>query len=543
MFGVFEVDVVKATGKGGSWIRARGVQYAEHPVKHLRWQPPVPLRPHTGTKQATEFGADCVNAPWYIRLVAIGDDTMAESCLYLNVFAPIESNTSETGTGSRDPGNQRLPVMVFFHGGSFYMSGSSRYDGDRMLEHRRGVVLVTVNYRLGALGWMGGDVVQAETYDGSAGNFGLQDTRLSLEWVRRNIAAFGGDPDAVTIFGESAGSSIVETHLVAPRSNGLFHRAIMESGPFDNYTVQGDPNVGFRAVVTAAKCGPTTNSTALACLRALPLNNDLGGGLLPAISQTDSDGYFSPAVDGVELTTTPEMYAATGRFNKVDAVMVGSNLNEGRYLMPLTQPVPNAPDSTEIDLKQWLREGYRTDYPGDFVTTVLGLYKEELSTIGPWLTASRIYTDSQYLCPSQRSARWMTTAERDVFVYQLSYAPSTLVLTGYLIYLVMWCEDFLPCANMTKYPIGVGHTADLPLLWNSKDLNTTDKDVSAKMIDYWQTFAATGNPNAAGSGAAVWPSFTDKNTTMDLNQVPTALPNYDRVRCLFWDATHKVPYA
>ena len=137
----------------------------------------------------------------------------------------------------------------------------------------------------------------------------------------------------------------------------------------------------------------------------------------------------------------------------------------------------------------------------------------------------------------------MTTAERDVFVYQLSYAPSTLVLTGYLIYLVMWCEDFLPCANMTKYPIGVGHTADLPLLWNSKDLNTTDKDVSAKMIDYWQTFAATGNPNAAGSGAAVWPSFTDKNTTMDLNQVPTALPNYDRVRCLFWDATHKVPYA
>lgn len=573
--GALAVDVVEGTGegKGSRWLRARGVQYAEHPVKHLRWQPPVPLRPHTGTKQATEFGADCVNAPWYIRLVAIGDDKMAEGCLYLNVYAPVgnasaPSNASDPidgGTPSvggapwrnepRRPENEeRLPVMVFFHGGSFYMGGSSRYDGDRMFEHRRDVVLVTVNYRLGALGWMGGNVVQAETYDGSAGNFGLQDTRLALEWVKRNIAAFGGDRGAVTIFGESAGSSIVETHLVAPRSNGLFHRAIMESGPFDNYTVQSDPDLAFRAVVTAAKCGPSFNSTALACLRSLPLNDDRGGGLLPAISETDNDGYFSPAVDGVELTTTPEMYAATGMFNTFDAVMVGSNLNEGRYLMPLAQPVPNAPDSTEADLKQWLREGYQTDYPGDFVAAVLGLYEDELSTLGPWLTASRIYTDSQYLCPSQRSARWMTATDlsssnessaagRDVFVYQLSYAPSTLALIGYVIYWAMWCEDLVPCANMTKYPIGVGHTAELALLWNSKDLNATDRGVSAKLIDYWQTFAATGTPNAAGSGAAVWPPFAHKNTTMDLGVEMTAMPNYDRVRCMFWDSTHRVPYA
>merc|ERR1719454_2400142 len=121
------------------------------------------------------------------------------------------------------------------------MGGTTSYTADGIFSHRQNAVLVTANYRLGALGFIGGKAIAKSTVDGSSGNFGLQDTRLVLEWVRRNIASFGGDPHRVTIFGESSGASLVETHLSAPRSNGLFRNAIIQSGAFDNYTVQPDP--------------------------------------------------------------------------------------------------------------------------------------------------------------------------------------------------------------------------------------------------------------------------------------------------------------
>ena len=184
-------------------------------------------------------------------------------------------------------------------------------------------MLVTVNYRLGALGWLGGAAVAADSTDGSAGNFGLQDSREALRWVARNAAAFGGDAARVAICGESAGASMVETHLAAPRSARLFSRAILQSGAFDNYTTQADPELGF--AVLAARAGCPTGGAGLACLRALPLRAPPGKPqLMAALANTSAAGYFGPVVDGVELMEPPEVSAATGRLNPVRGVLLGS---------------------------------------------------------------------------------------------------------------------------------------------------------------------------------------------------------------------------
>lgn len=225
--------------------------------------------------------------------------------------------------------------MFWMHGGSFTFGGTSNYHGNPMFVHRRDVVLVTANYRLGALGWMGGAAVARQNAGGSSGNFGLQDTRAAMQWVQRNIGAFGGDPDRVTIFGESAGASLVETHLVAPKSDGLFHRGIMQSGPFDNYTVQLDPELGFSYFASAANCTGADDDAILACLKGKPIwsvNAHDGRGLIAAIGNSSQAGLYSPVVDRVELTATPEVLAQAGKLNpSVTAVMVGTNL-----------PVPDA---------------------------------------------------------------------------------------------------------------------------------------------------------------------------------------------------------
>jgi len=211
---------------------------------------------------------------------------MAEECLFLNVFAPLLPSPKGAAVGGDHPtAATSIPIMLWIHGGSFAYGDSAGYDGDPVLQLRRDVIIVTVNYRVGALGFLGGAAVQRTTTDGSAGNFGLQDTREALKWVHRNIKAFGGDPSRITIYGESAGASLVACHLVAPRSAGLFRAAIMQSGAFDNYTVQTSAEASFDTFAKQANCSTGSSTEALQCLRTRPLPM-----LLDAIGNTSADG-------------------------------------------------------------------------------------------------------------------------------------------------------------------------------------------------------------------------------------------------------------
>ena len=196
-----------ATGPQISYIRIRGIQYAEHPVGKLRFQPPIERGSWKGVADGTRFGHDCPNLPWLSRLLSLGLDRMGEACLYLNIYAP-----------ARPTNGTKLPVLFWLYGGSFVSGGSSVYPADEWMRSRQDVIVVTHNYRLGALGFLGGPAVGAASADRSSGNFGLQDSRAALRWVRRNIGALNGDAERITIFGESAGSSMVACLLVMPKN-------------------------------------------------------------------------------------------------------------------------------------------------------------------------------------------------------------------------------------------------------------------------------------------------------------------------------------
>jgi carboxylesterase type B len=441
-----------------------------------------------------------------------------------------------------------------------------------MLSYRDDVIIVTANYRLGGLGFLGGRAVAATTPDGSAGNFATQDTRAALLWVQRNIASFGGDPARVTIFGESSGASMVAVHLVTPRSSGLFHAAIMESGPFDNFTMQTSCDDSFKAFAAAANCNLTAPdedsdneltaaSRSLECLRALPLLPEAPWpdprwnttGLLPAIAATSPAGWFGPCIDGVEMKAEPEAYAAVGRINPVSGVILGTNQNEGRFLMPFNTPVPNAPISSLGDVRAWLSDNAPYDATPDLPGRILEVYRGAAKT--PWEIATLIYTDSQYLCPTARSARWLrksgSVANDNVFVYRLDYESSTSRKESEFYYWLHWCQywKLKECRNATMVDPGVGHGSDVGLVWMFPRLNTTDFGLAKTYVDFWQNFAASGNPNgnngADGVGAfgttPAWPRYGPGNETLVIDEKSRVQTNAERERCVFWDALHQVP--
>jgi len=470
---------------------------------------------------------------------------------------PLAQRVGVSARRGRRPAH---PVLVWFHGGSFVAGGSTHYGGDGLFAYRRDVVFVVCNYRLGAFGWLGGSHVAASSTDGSAGNFGLQDTREVLRWVRRNIRGFGGDASRVTIAGESAGASLVETHLAARRSAGLFSQAIMQSGAFDNYTTQTDPDAGFAAFATLAGCPTGGGAEALACLRATPLRASPGGGrqLMDAVANTSASGWFSPAIDGVELLETPEASAAVGRLNPVSAVLLGTNHDEGRLLMPVSMPVANAPHSSDTDLQAWLAANF-----GEAAAQPLhDLYDADVAAEGPWGAAAVVYTDGQYLCPTARSARWLERAGVvSVYLYRLEYAPTFFATAGELLYWQEWCTGYARCPNATAVPLRVGHGADVSLLFLDPKLNaTTDTAVARMLVDYWLGFVRGGDPNGGGGDGGGgggggggrpplphWPAARTNATMRLASPVPVVERHPIRERqCAFWDADldaeHPVPY-
>jgi para-nitrobenzyl esterase len=420
-------------GKRSGTARAfLGIPYAKPPVDGLRWRSPEPAEAWDGQLDAREFGPPCLQ-------LGLG----SEDCLSLNVWAPEVSP---------EQGSQALkPTMVWLHGGAFVGGSNALYDGVNLVE-RGDVVLVAVNYRLGALGFLAHPVLTQEPGGrGSSGNYGIEDQILALQWVHDNIRAFGGDPERVTLFGESAGSACTCVLLGTGKVEGLVHRAIMESGAC----------LGFETLLPAAEeLGKETVSAigcegadALACLRDKDAaeislaSTDLLGSLLQQRWRPIVDGVVVPDLAKIQPVKVP--------------IILGTNRNEGGAFGALA--------GNERDYVERVK-GY---YPNpEHAAKLLAAYSE--TTYGSWGNAfSALVTDSLFVCPTRRLAR-AAAAEVDTYLYSFSHGQAF-------------------------------HADEVPYVFGLSSLSAEARVVSDDMLAAWTSFAHSGNPNVEGGQA--WPKY------------------------------------
>lgn len=312
--------VVEGLGRGASGVRAfKGIPYAAAPVGELRWRPPQPVKSWEGVRRAEKFGPRCMQHPVFGDM-NFRSDGMSEDCLYLNVWTPAKSS------------QEKLPVLVYFYGGGFIAGDGSepRYDGESMAG--RGVVAVTLNYRLGLFGFMAHPELSKESPQHASGNYGLLDQAAALRWVRENVAAFGGDPKRVTVAGESAGSASVSAQMASPLSRDLIAGAIGESGSVLS-TMRAVPLA--QAEADGVKLAGEVGAASLAALRALPTER-----LMEATSKQPF-GRFPIAVDGHFFDEPPQETYAAGRQAHVP-LLVGWNSEEmtWRALLGGDDPTP-----------------------------------------------------------------------------------------------------------------------------------------------------------------------------------------------------------
>jgi para-nitrobenzyl esterase len=445
-----------------------GIPYAAAPVGNLRWRPPVPHAPWFQTLDATQFANHC---PQTASLFGIASTT--EDCLFLNVFTP-GSNASAT------PGLR--PVMVWIHGGALVTGESNDYDPTAFVKD--GVIVVTINYRLGILGFLAHPSFAAEKTDpdhdgdvdaNSAGDYGLMDQQLALRWVRDNIVFFGGDPLNVTIFGESAGGLSVFSQLASPSSANLFQKAIIESGAYQQTTqTLATAEAAGTAFATAAGCSKQT----AACLRALPVST--------LLADQNPAGY-TPNIDGEFLPLSLGAALATGQFHHVPIIQ-GSNHDEWRLFTALDFDLTIGP----IGNNQTAYEAALASLVGPAAPFV-ALEYPLASFPSADLAFATAGTDAVFACPAYGADLSMSQfVPLSTYEFNDENAP----------------QDFLPPVT---FPYAAAHASELQYLFNlpvtvpRPPLNAQQLRLSSSMQQYWTNFAKSGTPN--GSGLPTWQNF------------------------------------
>ncbi|MFC8956064.1 carboxylesterase/lipase family protein [Streptomyces sp. NPDC057101] len=422
-----------------------GIPYAAPPVGGLRWKPPAAPARWTGVRDAATPGNPCMqtdsSTPWGDLA---GPGTPSEDCLYLNVHTPAERSL------------RARPVMVWIHGGGFTIGSGTFYDGGE-LAARGDVVVVTLNYRLGAFGYLAHPGLAGESADGISGNYGLLDQQAALRWVRQNIAAFGGDAGNVTVFGESAGGGSVCQHLVSPRATGLFDRAIAQSGcGFPLPTRESQQRTG-------ATWAGDLGCADVACLRGKP-----AGELLTA--STSPTARWVPNVDGRVVPLQIADALESGRFHRVP-VLQGTTADEGRLTVASTYDLAG---------RQLTAAGYpvavRALY-GERADAILARYP--LSDHGsPAEALGAILTDSQFACLQSRTARLMAGHTRS---YQYEFADRGAM-------------DHLDLP--VGFPLGAPHGSEIRYVFGGVSGTPAQNALASTMLDYWTNFAHTGIPYA-----------------------------------------------
>ena len=475
----------------GQVRRFLGIPYAAPPVGPLRWKPPQPAAAWDGVRSATTFGPRCMQTHLYPDMV-FRDSGPSEDCLTLNVWAPAGKNTAP------------LPVMVWIYGGGFVTGGTSeaRQDGEHLA--RKGVIVVSMNYRLGIFGFFALPSLAAESPNHSAGNYGLMDQVAAFEWVRRNIAAFGGDPAKVTKFGESAGSISVSAQMASPLSKGLFAGAIGESGG----ALTG-PGLTFLSL-------PASEQRCQQFAESAFKNADLN--FLRTVSAADllkasgtvshSEDVFWPNVDGEFLPeSVPAIYAAGNQAHV--PLLAGWNKDEGD-LADLGQSGKPTPDSLRAIAVS--RFGARAP---DFLKAYAASNDAEA------LRVSEDFAGDAFI--AYATWQWLEaqvkTGNAPVYRYRFDLGSPG--------------DPFHPAA------IGVFHSDDIEYVFGTLDSRQgakwrpEDYKLSELMQTYWTNFAKTGDPN--GAGLPAWPGYNPagKWQVMHLSPNSEARPDQHRDRYLF----------
>ena len=478
--------VVSSDGKVRTF---KGIPYAAAPVGALRWKPPQPAVPWTGVRKASDYGPRAMQGRIYDDMI-FHDDGPSEDCLYLNLWMPAK------------PSTDKLPVMVWIHGGGFAAGSSSepRQDGGNL--SKKDVMVVSMNYRMGVFGFFAHPELAKESEHGASGNYGLLDILAALQWVKRNIATFGGDPENVTIFGQSAGSSSVSALMASPLGRGLFQRAIGESGS----TLNPVRPLASRAQAEQAGAkfaeeafGPSS----LQQLRALSAQQLLEAALKvpPETFRLDVDGWLLPE-------STTNIFAA-GRQNHV-SLIAGWNTDEGNYRSFFSEDEPTLANyvararikfgenaeaflkayaaTTDMEAKHSARD-FASDQPRGY-----GIWN--------WLNLHR---------QTGNTPVWR-------FKFEQTLPPAPEAKPG--------AEAVAPHSAEIEFVFRVLSSRHLP--WRPED-----HAVSELMADYWTNFAKTGNPN--GPGLPLWPAY-DASTgdqVMHIKTQSVSAPDAQRARYEF----------
>ncbi len=430
----------------------KGIPFAEPPVGDLRWKPPQAVKPWEGVKKTQSFGPAPMQNAFVATMLGVPPN-FSEDCLYLNVWTPAKAE------------NEHLPVMVWIYGGAFVVGGTSQavYDGGSLAQ--KGVAVVSVAYRLGPFGFLAHPDLSSEG-DGHSGNYGLMDQIAGLQWVRDNIAAFGGDPKCVTIFGESAGGISVSMLAASPKAKGLFQRAISESG--GSFAPSKAANEGGELVVAL----PVAEKQGQQFLSRLGANNLAEARRLAAADVLKGSEKWQLISDGAVLMhDSYELYEA-GRFNDTP-VLIGTNSDEGAM---------------------FARHDATSDNFSELVRAQFGKYSDDILAVYPHATQPEAYKATKDLFRDSAFA-WHTwtwaklqseKGQGKVYVYYFDQHPP-------------------------ENPDGANHAAELPFVFGKfvvpfRGARDGEHALSETMQAYWVNFARAGDPN--GNGLPEWPSFT-----------------------------------
>ncbi len=479
-----------------------GIPYAAAPVGNLRWRPPQPPAHFKALFHATQFSNVCTQ----LQLGA-GPLVGSEDCLYLNVYVP-----------DTDPPAHGFPVMVWIHGGGLTWGAGSQYDPTPLVE-KGDVIVVTINYRLGYLGFFAHPALDTEGH--LAGNYGLLDQQFALKWVRRNIGAFGGDRNRVTIFGESAGGLSVYSQLASPTAAGLFQRAIAESGAYASFGGHFPFTDYFASDIVSLAIGESTGTpNGVSC--SVPSGNDAATSVgcpspatascLRAVSAATlvlaEPGGVNPFADGTVLTQPPGEALGSGQFNHVP-VISGSNHDENRFAVALAE-LASGSALTAAGYPQAVYSFFGLPGPppdNGFADSVISLYPLSADPTSPSIELGAL-GDASFVCPARN-------ADLSLSPYVPTYAYE------------FHDETAPPFFPPLSFPLGDAHFIEVQYLFDLKaffgispTFTPDQQALSNTMIGYWTQFAKTGNPNgpkegenqqegAEEEGVPLWPSYSE----------------------------------